>query len=255
MNSDRTISADLLYLDADLSPSWKWLRKLKPDYAAGYREVRLYDHDLLDVLYSIDMNIGPPLEYEARERRLVVHGGGWGIGTFQQQVPNLEAAGYALDVVCYANSEVGNRSAGRRYFMDEPSWRTWHRDRAGKHMFPPFGEIVPSEPVTFASQTHCNGLYRIIRGALGIVSKPGAGTLIDSFGSATPLIILEPFGPHEERNACVWVVSRFGIPYHLWADAGCPASMLEELHFNLIARRHEVNDYAYEYVQTVLMTH
>jgi hypothetical protein len=255
MNSDRTISADLLYLDADRSPSWKWLRKLKPEYAAGYREVRLYDQDQMDVLYSIDMNIDPPLPYDARQRRLVVHGGGWGIGPYQQRIPNIESAGYGLDVVCYAKSEADKCSANRRYFMDDPTWRTWHRNRAGKHTFPPFGEIISSEPVTFSTPTKCNGLHQVIRGALGIVSKPGAGTLIDSFGSATPLIMLEPFGPHEERNAHVWLGSRFGVPYHVWADAGYPASMLEELHLNLIARSHEVKDYAQDYVETLLVAH
>ena len=154
----------------------------------------------MDVLYSIDTNIDPPLPFDARKRRLVVHGGGWGIGTFQQRIPSIESAGYGLDVVCYAESEAATFSAGRRYFMDDPTWRTWHRNRVGEHTFPPFGEIFPSEPVAFAAQIGCNGLHRIIRGAMGIVSKPGAGTLIDSFGSATPLIMLEPFGPHEERN-------------------------------------------------------
>jgi hypothetical protein len=253
--SDRTISADLLYLDADRSPSWKWLRKLKPTYAAGYREVRLYDQDLMAVLYSIDTNMGPPLPYRSRARRLVIHGGGWGIGSFQQYIPQIESAGYGLDVVCYAESEAETRNGSRRYLMDDPTWRTWHRNREGKHTFPPFGEIISSEPVTFASETNCNGLHRIIRGTVGIVSKPGAGTLIDSFGSATPIIMLEPFGPHEERNAHVWLASRFGVPYHVWADAGYPASMLEELHLNLIARRHEVKDYAQDYAETVLVTH
>jgi hypothetical protein len=253
--SDRTISADLLYLDADLSPSWRWLRKLKPDYAAGYREVRLYDDDLLEVRYCIDMNTDPPLPHDARERRLVVHGGGWGIGTFQQCIPNLESAGYGLDVVCYVKSEANSCSASRRNFMDDPNWRTWHRNRAGKHAFPPFGEIISSELVTFASQTQCNGLHRIIRSALGIVSKPGAGTLIDSFGSATPIIMLEPFGPHEARNAQVWLASGFGVPYQDWADAGYPASMLEELHLNLLSRRHEVKDFAEDYAEKLLVTH
>ena len=195
MNSDRMISADLLYLDADLSPSWKWLRKLKPEYAAAYREVRLYDQGLEDIRYSIDVHTDSPLPYDARERRLVVHGGGWGIGTYQQHIPNLESAGYGLDIVCYAKSEAGTSSAKRRYFMDDPSWRTWHRDRAGAHTFPPFAEVFSHEAIQYASQTCCTGLHRIIRGAMGIVSKPGAGTLIDSFGSATPIILLEPFGP------------------------------------------------------------
>jgi hypothetical protein len=31
--------------------------------------------------------------------------------------------------------------------------------------------------------------------------------------------------------------------------------MLEEMHLNLIARRHEVKDYAQDYVETVLAAH
>jgi hypothetical protein len=250
-NPGRTISADLLHLDADLSPSWRWLRKLKPDYAAGYREVRLYGRDRPEILYSVDTNEGPPELYDARSRRLVVHGGGWGIGTFQQRIPDLESAGYGLDIVCYATSEA-SVSANRRNFMDDPGWRTWHRDEAGNHTFPPFGEVTSSEPVSFVPQETCHGLHRRIRGALGIVSKPGAGTLIDSFSSATPLILLEPFGPHEERNAEVWIASRFGVPYHVWADAGYPESMLEELNHELIARARSVKDYARHYAESTL---
>ena len=254
IHPDRPISVDLLYLDADLSPSWRWLRGLKPDYAASYREVRFYDPDRMDVLYSVDMNVGPPPPHEERRRRLVVHGGGWGIGTYQQHLSDLEAAGYGLDVVCYAGAEAGTAAAGRRHFMDDPAWRAWHRDRAGRHTFPPFGEIISSEPVAFAHQAGCHGLHRIIRHAQGIVSKPGAGTLIDSAGSATPLVMLEPFGPHEERNAQVWLAAGFGVPYPVWADAGYPASMLEELHLNLIARRHEAGDYAEDYAEAMLVT-
>jgi len=48
-----TIRADLLYLDVDRPPSWKWLYKYRPDYAQGYREVRLYDPAVLACRYSI----------------------------------------------------------------------------------------------------------------------------------------------------------------------------------------------------------
>jgi len=248
---DGQIQADLLYLDADLSPSWKWLRKLKPEYARGCREVRLYDHARLEVLYSIDMNVDAPLPYSSRTKRLVVHGGGWGIGTFEQRIPQIENAGHEIDVVCYTKSEAATTSSARRYFMDDPSWRTWHRNDAGELTFPPFGSIDSSDEPIFTPQAKCHGLHRIIRGAQAIVSKPGAGTLIDSFGSATPLIMLEPFGPHEERNARVWLACRFGVPYHVWSEAGYPTSMLEELHLNLLARRREVSDYAQAYAEAV----
>ena len=248
----RPIASDLLYLDADLAPSWRQLRRFKPGYANGHREVRLYDPETLDVLRFIDTNVGPPIPYGERERRLVVHGGGWGIGTFQKRIPDMESAGFDLDVVCYSTSEASEGPGGRRYFMDDPTWRTWHRDQAGNHTFPPFGEIRRDGPVAFTPQTVCNGLHRKIRGALAIVSKPGAGTLIDSFNAATPLVLLEPFGPHEERNAQVWLTSGFGVPYSVWADEGYSTSLLEELHRNLLAKRQGVKDYAREFAETVL---
>jgi UDP-N-acetylglucosamine:LPS N-acetylglucosamine transferase len=225
---------------------------LKPEYATGYREVRLYDLARLDVMYSIDMNVDGPLATHSRSNRLVVHGGGWGIGTFEQRIPDIEKAGYELDVVCYARSEAAANSNGRRYVMDDPSWRTWYRNDAGDLTFPPFGAIDSSGEVAFTPQTECHGLHRLIRSAQAIVSKPGAGTLIDSFGAATPIIMLEAFGPHEERNAEVWSARGFGIPYREWVNAGCRSSSLHELQRNLVARRSEVKDYAGDYAATVL---
>lgn len=252
--TDGLVEADLIYLDADLPPSWMWLRKLKPDYANGYREVRLYDRARQEVAYSIDTNSGPPLPYASRSKRLVVHGGGWGIGTFEQRIPEIESTGYALDVVCYAKSEAATDSRTRRYFLDDPSWRTWHRNDSGELTFPPFASISSSTGAVFKPQIGSHGIHRVIRSALGLVSKPGGGTLIDSFGSATPLIMLEPFGPHEECNARVWRTSRFGVPYQAWADAGYPTSVLEEMHINLLARHREVRDYVETYAETVPVT-
>lgn len=250
-----TLHADLLYVDADLSPSWRWLRKLKPEYATNYREVRLYDRSRMEISYAIETTAEVPIPYSERNKRLVVHGGGWGIGTFRQQIPQMEAAGYDLDVICYAQSEAHLPAGSRRYFMDDPQWRTWHRDARGELTFPPFGPIGREANIVFASQSGCHGLHLIIRGALAIVSKPGAGTLIDSFGAATPLIMLEPFGPHEERNAATWLALRFGVPFRVWAEAGYPISMLQALHLNLLARRKEVQDYARMYSEDVLAMH
>src|SRR5258708_35667036 len=56
MRPDEQIHADLLYVDAALSPSWKQLRKLRADYATPYRQVRLYDDARMAVRYSVDVD-------------------------------------------------------------------------------------------------------------------------------------------------------------------------------------------------------
>ncbi len=107
---DCAVAVDLLYVDADLAPSWRWLSKLNVNYAAPYREVRLYDRTRADVILTIDANCGPPAPFSTRQQRLVVHGGGWGIGTFQERITTLEAAGLALDVACYQESELASHN-------------------------------------------------------------------------------------------------------------------------------------------------
>jgi hypothetical protein len=249
------VYADLLYLDADLSPSWRHIRKLRTDYATPYRQVRLYDSERRDVEYGIKVGEAPPVEYSARNKRLVVHGGGWGIGTFQESMSALAQADFGLDVVCYANTERPSVHDGRRYFMDDPAWRCWHRDEDGERTFPPFGTIPEGgAPIVFKRQQRQHGLHEIIRTAASIVSKPGAGTLIDSFSSATPLVMLEPFGLNEERNAEVWESCGFGIPFAAWSKAGFPMSVLEGLHVNLMRRRDSVKDYTQDYAQYVMRT-
>jgi hypothetical protein len=186
----------------------------------------------------------------------VVHGGGWGIGTFREKLLEIEAEGFSLDVVCYSSTDAVDGVAGRRYFMDDPSWRTWHRNSAGEHTFPPFGQVNPgSSAVSFSNQTQCHGLHRVIRQAQGIVSKPGAGTLIDSFAAATPLVMLEPFGPHEERNSEIWAAYGFGVRYQDWINAHQPLSMLERMHENLLTRRSSAKDYPREFANTALRSH
>jgi len=251
---DYPIRVHLLHLDADLTPSWRQLKRIHPHYAQPYEEVKLYDGAALQVMQCIDANAGPVVPYSERNSRLVVHGGGWGMGTFQEAVPRLESAGFGLDIACYGPVAAGVRATNRRYFMDDPSWRTWHRNAAGEHTFPPFAEIKQA-PADFRSQSQCHGLHRIIRHARAIVSKPGAGTLVDSFASATPLVMLEPFGEHEARNAAVWRTSGFGIDYHEWAAAGHPLASLQELHRNLLEHRTRVPDYAQRFAALFRQDH
>ena len=236
---------DLLHLDADASPSWKQMKKLVPDYFRGYREAHLYDSSLDRVLYRIDTNAGKPLPFDARNDRLVVHGGGWGIGTYQARIPELQAAGFSIDVVGYTSGEIADASPSKRYYIEDTTWKTWHLDEKGDCQYPPSGRLLAGcEEIIAPPQIGHHGLLEVIRSARAIVSKPGAGTLIDSLGSATPLIMLEPFGAHEEANAKVWEASGYGISYRDWIAKGASSSLLEQLHFNLIKSRENIADYA-----------
>jgi hypothetical protein len=77
---------------------------------------------------------------------LVLHGGGWGIGSYQSVAGDLESTTYALDRVIHSVSEWRNSRRDDRYFMADPDWHPWARSSDGHHEFPKIGEVLdPSE--------------------------------------------------------------------------------------------------------------
>ncbi len=76
------------------------------------------------------------------------------------------------------------------------------------------------------------------------MSKPGGGTLLDSLWSATPAVLLEPFGAHEQRNADLWIQLGYGISFEDWQNQGFAPEVLQELHEALL--KADVPDYSRE---------
>lgn len=249
------VEADLLYVDAEPSPSWKQLRKINPAYARPYREVGLYDDIAGKVNYKLDIPGRDALSYAERNGRLAVHGGGWGIGTYRQAVEELESAGYGLDIAAYRPEEIEFQPAANRgFFMNDPAWRTWMRGAAGQPVFPPFASSVAegTEPL-FEACPDYHGVFDVVRRSAAVVSKPGAGALIDSLAAATPLIMMERFGKHEEKNANIWKAGGFGMDFADWRRSGFDPALLEAMHHNLLNARGRIPDYAAEYAQGITL--
>ena len=178
---------------------------------------------------SIPVSREEPLAWTERDHRLLVHGGGWGMGTYRERAPELLAHGFELDVVAYENRDLAELD-GVRYFMIDPEWHPWLDDG-----YPPFGPVIPGEVPVFAQRQGHHGSFDLARRALATVSKPGGGTLLDSLWAATPAVLLEPFGPHEQRNADLWQRLGFGIAFDDWAAKDFAIDVLEDLHNALLA--------------------
>jgi hypothetical protein len=84
------------------------------------------------------------------------------------------------------------------------------------------------------------------------LSKPGGCTLIDSLNSATPVILLEPYGYAEESNARIWEYLGFGISYSAWQATGYDGRVLEKLHTNITSRARTGIDYPRAYAEQFL---
>jgi len=226
------IDVDHCRIDAVVSASFK----VHPELDALGREVWLWNWAERRIVHEIGVTGEPPVPYAARDDRLVVHGGGWGIGTYRATVPELARTPYALDVVVHDLSESAGQRASDRAFMLDPSWRTWHGAAVSEPTFPPMRELRDREVVGNLHSGDHHAMHDVIRASKAIVSKPGGCTLIDSLAAATPLVLLEPYGYAEERNARLWEHLGFGIPYAAWRETGFDMAPLAQLHENIIAR-------------------
>ncbi|WP_424187014.1 hypothetical protein ACOBQX_04045 [Actinokineospora sp. G85] len=191
------------------------------------------------VARTIPVSREAALSWGERTGRLLAHGGGWGMGTYRAHAAELARAGFAVDVVAYERGDVPDERGRDRYFMIDPDWQPWHDPG-----FPPFGQIADDGRVEFTRGVDHHDGFHLTRAAVAVVSKPGGGTLMDSLSSATPVVLLEPFGAHEARNARLWVRLGFGIAHDDWVRAGRSLDVLESLHRNILAARPRALSYA-----------
>ena len=207
--------------------------------SAAARDVWLLDAEAGTIPLTIPVGHQPPRPWADRSRdpRVLAHGGGWGIGTYAERGRRLAARGLGVDVVGYEAADVDAELATT--FLLDSAWQPWDDDG-----FPPFGPVAPDGTVRFSRGADHHGSFDLARRAVAMVSKPGGGTLLDSLAAATPVVLTEPLGDHEARNAALWRQLGLGVDFADWWDGGCSLDVLHDLHRNLLAARAGVPSYA-----------
>ncbi|HEX2947345.1 MAG TPA: UDP-glucuronosyltransferase [Clostridia bacterium] len=243
------VNVDIIYTDSDLAPSWKSVKTLYEEYNRDCDEIWLFDSNNRSVEYQIPVSDSGYIPFSRRNGRYVIHGGGWGMGTYRERIRELEEAGIPLDIIGYEPEEAADRREGNRYFVNDPSWTAWNRNKSNVYEFPPLAEVKDTGELEYRNNFEYHVMFDLIREAKAIISKTGGGSLVDSLASATPIIMLEPFGEHEQKNAELWEYLGFGIPYGKWKESGFSGAILEDMHRNLLKKRKECRDYTDYYAE------
>lgn len=237
------VHVDLCHVDAVASSSWSLMNSEMP----CYRHVWFFNWQNAEISYYININEGEPISYKARNNRFLIHGGGWGIGKYKDIIPVLDGLGYDLDIINYEYSDLDRKTTtNNRHYIIDPRWHHWMKNAEGDLQFPPFAEMINETEPKFNISEGYPEMYNIVRKNKAVISKPGAGTLLDSLSSATPLILLAPFGDYEEKNGLLWEKYGLGISFEKWADSGYSLDVLELMHHNLIAIRSQTKNYLTE---------
>ena len=236
LNESRVI---IMHIDSVPSPSWKFLKEKH----TGIRTCFLFSHDSQRLNYRLNVSTQSLVPFAQRENRFLLHGGGWGMGTYRNAVDILERRNYMLDIMAYSEDEIHPEKSKNRYFIVDPEWHPWLKNSRNEHIFPPVACVENRRGYQFISRPEYHELFYVGARNKAIISKPGGSTLIDSLASATPLVFLDSFGPHEDFNASLWITLGLGISFTTWEQSDFSDNVLETCHSNLLMAREAPPDF------------
>lgn len=238
-NPGRALDVDLCRIDARESASFRPYRHL----FANARSVWLWSERPPSLRERIPVTGLPPEPFEDRARRLLVHGGGWGLGEYREVLSELSRAGFALDIVVHDPNERVSIGPEDRCLITDPGWHPWQAPVDGRRRFPPVARVEAGRMIECQSNDRWHPMHDRVRQVIAVVSKPGGCTLIDSLDAATPLVMLAPYGEAERANADVWCALGLGLTLDAWRDRAFDVAALREAHDRLRARGDDATGY------------
>lgn len=212
-----------VHMDATYSNSWKNCKN------SFIKEIWLFNKEKGEVKFTLDTML--TVENKKRENRIVVHGGGWGMGEYSSKIRELNDNGYELDIIIYYKNELVAGDNFNKYYLLDPEWKPNKEEKEfPRLMVYDSGEWKKYEP---EKEALGSPIISLIRKAKAVLSKPGGGTLLDSMITKTPIIFSEELAPYEKINKELWIDKGFGVDFYDWMNAENRDSMLEKMNDNL----------------------
>lgn len=215
------VRVDVCHLDAVASPSHR-----RAEEIPGSTRSWLLDAQANALNEGILIGgDGVRIPWTSRSIGFLAHGGGWGMGNHAHAASELAEAGESVSLLL---TEPQNGPPGKpAVYHQEPGWEAW--SHAG---FPRLAAGPGTAAPPFLSRDRWSDSFELTRRARAVVSKPGAGTLVDSLNAATPVLFTEALGEWELANERVWCTLGFGMRLAEWMDKRDPA-LLEAMHERL----------------------
>ena len=188
-----------VHMDAGVSRSWR------DADLSGIQEIWLYQLAGQKIHRSLEKRTEPTEKLP----RMLVHGGGWGIGVYRDQIRSLNERGIPLDVIVYYPEEAEQIDPMNACFLLDPAWKP----SAGHAEYPRLLKQDADGWNPFADSRHRNPVRTLMEQDIAVLSKPGGGTLADSLCTGTPLIFSEALASYETENRTLWEQCGFGIGF------------------------------------------
>jgi len=231
----KELQIECLRLDCGITPSWRNYKEEDRNDKTQW----LFGRAEEEILYKITVDNQEVIPFANRKEEYFVHGGGWGMGTYRDSIKELSGVG-TLNITLYDLNEIDKENSDNQYYYMDADWKPWYKGDLGEYCFPP---MRPLEEKEFINSNVLPSAYDITRRVIGIISKPGGGTLLDSISAATPIIFLPPIAEHERNNADYFISHGLGVDFDTWKASGYSKELLHNLHKNLMQVRENTTEY------------
>jgi hypothetical protein len=218
-------------VDSGFSSAWK----SSSPALAGQHFTSFFDATAGTVQYKLMPPGVVPAIFNERENSLLVHGGGWGLGNYNQLAGAIPNSLYKKYIVQQPNNDTALQSDAVEAVLATHQWNPLHNSD-DFYQFPSYATSSNPQHIHY-------GLWQLINQCKAIVSKPGGMTLMDSLVTATPLVMLEPAGKNEEDNAKLWQQLGLGIYYADWQGTGFDEAILAAMHTRLLQQLQLSNNF------------
>jgi hypothetical protein len=220
------INIACIHMDAGMANSWSNSNNVN----LSWNHYRLFDGENSKINFTISQksNIKP---FREREDRILLHGGGWGMGDYEDVVRCLLNNNVMINHVMYYRKEYKKilKENLKILYLDE-EWKPWERGKDGEYTYPRMAELRGEKEINISR----NDLYGSVK---AIVSKPGGGTLLDSLEYQIPIVFAGSLGYWEEKNAELWIDLGFGMWFDEWTRKGFSFLVLEEMHERIMKEK------------------
>lgn len=207
-------------------------------------EVRSLQHHHLLAAGKEQFLVPPPpvVDWAQRESRVAVHGGGWDIGDLDACIVMLRSR-YTL--LLGQAAQVGADADEKEWQLrTDPDWLPWQHGCVAGGQYPAQTLLGQTGAKADALSRMTNSLrpyeppfQQLLSRCRALITKPGGASLIDSMATATPLVLLSPFGDYEAANGRAWIKRGFALSFEDWKAQSFALAPLYRCHQALLAMR------------------
>jgi len=197
-----------------------------------YKRKWFFNHESRKINYFLSPNPKPIVPFNDRNDKIVMHGGGWGIGNYKDAINVIKMRGdIELEIAAYENADISSDiPKNHNYHLIDPDWKPWEK-LDGKFIYPPYINLTTRQREMYNLDYH--KLYDFILESKAIITKTGGATILDSISAATPIIFTEPFGDSEAKNQELLRNLNIGISFNEWEHNNFSFDILKNMHDNI----------------------